>query len=137
MRSTHRRSRRLRSKNLACQAGSSLSYTNPLFIYKFFAGSLSTATWAYKSVIPEKYSDCKYGMTCKLFQIIPTKKRDVGFFFHNRKSETSTGVFQFWGAAGYWVPKYKDGYSALSQTSLYQSPSPPSFNNSRHQQIVQ
>lgn len=50
----HKRSLRGRSRNLACHAGSSLSQTNPLFIYNFFAGSLSTATWTYKSVMPER-----------------------------------------------------------------------------------
>nr|AFK40734.1 unknown [Lotus japonicus] len=53
VRPVHRRSLRGRSKNLACHAGSSLSYMNPLFVYKFFAGSLSTATWTYKSVMPQ------------------------------------------------------------------------------------
>lgn len=49
----HNRSLRGRFRNLACHAGSSLSRTKPLFMYNFFAGSLSTATWTYRSLIPE------------------------------------------------------------------------------------
>lgn len=51
-RSIHKRSLRGRSKNLACQAGSSFSCTKPHFRYNFFAGSLSMATWTYRSLIP-------------------------------------------------------------------------------------
>ena len=68
----HNRIRRGRSRNLACQAGSSFSWMKPLFMYKFFAASLSTATWTYRSVMPEiiQQTASKYHISRLSFCII-------------------------------------------------------------------